>query len=151
MLTLYSLPVLSYTFLYHRTEITVGFRGAWKNIRNSIPKFKRANSAEEDEEEELGEDVHFRLMKQYKEVPDWWYLILLLLSLGLGMAGVWAWPTYSTPAVVIFGIILALIFMIPIGLVKGITGLEVTMNVLAQAIGGVITPGNPLAVNFFKM
>ncbi|CAA6657310.1 unnamed protein product [Spirodela intermedia] len=36
-------------------------------------------------------DVHARLMKNYKEVPEWWYLVLLLgsITLSLMMSFVW--------------------------------------------------------------
>lgn len=32
------------------------------------------------------EDVHMRLMKKYPEVPDWWYLVFLLLAVGMSLA-----------------------------------------------------------------
>lgn len=41
-------------------------------------------------------------------------------------------------------------FVIPIGIVAAMTGIEVTLNVLAEFIGGMIVEGNALAMNFFK-
>lgn len=35
------------------------------------------------------------------------------------------------------------------GIVKAVTGLEVTLNVLAEFIGGSWVPGNALAMNYF--
>jgi hypothetical protein len=46
------------------------------------------------------------------------------------------WQTYTSVAVVFYGIALCLLFVIPIGIIKAITGLEVTLNVLAEFIGG---------------
>jgi len=68
----------------------------------------------------------------------------------LGMTGIGAYDTHTSPAVVIFGIVLALIFVIPVGLVTSITGIQVTLNVIAEFIGGGFVKGNALSMNFFK-
>nr|WVH01952.1 OPT oligopeptide transporter protein [Naematelia aurantialba] len=135
---------ISYAFLYHRHEITLGFASLYQSIK------KRLGKGTEDVDD-LAEDIHYRLMKKYPEVPEWWYMIVLAVAAALGMAGVGAWPTYTSPAVVVFGVIMALIFIIPVGLIYAVTGIQVTMNVLAEFIGGSLVPGNALAMNYFKM
>ncbi|WVR08745.1 OPT family small oligopeptide transporter [Kwoniella sp. DSM 27419] len=132
---------VSYAFLFHRREITHGFKGLWRSIRRQ---------RQEEVEDDLSEDIHCRLMRSYSEVPEWWYLTVLAAAMACGMAGIGAWETYTNPAVVLFGIAMALIFIIPVGLVTAVTGLQVTMNVLAELIGGAWTPGNALAMNYFK-
>ncbi|ORY23933.1 OPT oligopeptide transporter protein-domain-containing protein [Naematelia encephala] len=135
---------ISYSFLYHRHEIALGFTSLGRAIKRKIGKTA-------DDVDDLAEDVHYRLMKRYPEVPEWWYLIVLCLAAALGMIGVGVYPTYTTPATVIFGIIMALIFIIPVGLIYAVTGIQVTMNVLAEFIGGSFVQGNALAMNYFKM
>ncbi|GJN74829.1 hypothetical protein PLIIFM63780_009012 [Purpureocillium lilacinum] len=54
------------------------------------------------------------------------------------------------PEVVLYGILLCLIFVIPVGVTVSMTGIEITLNVLAEFIGGMIVEGNALAMNFFK-
>lgn len=137
----------SYVLLYHRHEIAGGFKGFVRSFKKSLGR----GNIDEDEDLDLGEDIHYRLMQQYKEVPEWWYLCVLLAALGLGIAGVAAYDTGVTPAVVVFGIIMAFIAVVPIGLVKAVTGMEITLNVLAEFIGGSIIPGDALAMNYFKM
>ncbi|CZR56581.1 related to sexual differentiation process protein isp4 [Phialocephala subalpina] len=129
---------ISYAYLYHRHEIAMGFR----NLFNSFRKNK-------DTEYEYT-DVHNRLMAAYPEVPEWWYLITLVFAIALGCAAIGGWETYTTVGVVFYGIALCLVFVIPIGIIKAITGLEVTLNVLAEFIGGSWAEGNALAMNFFK-
>ena len=47
------------------------------------------------------------------------------------------------------GLALALIFIVPVGVIYAVTNQEVTLNVLAEFIGGVLFPGNALAMNMY--
>ncbi|KAI3539852.1 OPT oligopeptide transporter [Colletotrichum filicis] len=127
---------VSYAILYHRHDIALGFRSLWRS-------FKKEASTD-------FKDVHTRLMSNYPEVPEWWYLILNLAAIAFGVAAVAAWPTETSVGVVFFGIALALVFVIPTGIIFATTGMEVEFNVLAEFIGGAWEPGNALAMNFFK-
>ena len=137
-----TLAAISYVYLNHRHEIAYGFKSLWRVIRR-----RRVI----DEGEDIAQDVHFRLMQAYPEVPEWWYMVTLALAAVLGMVGVGAWPTHTSVAVVIYGIVMAVIAIIPVGLITAVTGIQVTMNVLAEFIGGVMVPGNAIALNYFKM
>ncbi|KAM7192197.1 OPT oligopeptide transporter domain containing protein [Rhypophila sp. PSN 637] len=53
-------------------------------------------------------------------------------------------------AVVLYGIALCLLFVVPIGIIAAMTGIEVTLNVIAEFIGGVWVEGNAIAMCFFK-
>ncbi|CAH0026087.1 unnamed protein product [Clonostachys rhizophaga] len=132
-----------YVVLFHCNEFVNNLRPLWLKIRR-----KKGNK------EETGhgyQDIHNRLMSAYKEVPGWWYLVTLLISAGFGWAGIAGWPTHTTLWVVPFGVLLAIIFMIPIGIINAMTGVHVTLNVLAEFIGGMWVEGNALAMNFFKL
>jgi len=83
-------------------------------------------------------------------VSEWWYFSVLVISIVFGVLGIALWPTYTSPAVVLYGILLCLIFVIPVGVTVSMTGIEITLNVLAEFIGGMIVEGNALAMNFFK-
>lgn len=79
-------------------------------------------------------DVHNRLMSVYPDVGEIWYFAILCFAILCGCLGVGLWETYTTPAVVIYGIILCAFCVIPVGIIRSITGLEVTMNVLAEFV-----------------
>lgn len=132
---------ITYGLLYHWAEVSLGMRDLISSFRPS----KR-------EEVEKGRvlDVHNRLMKKYKEVPEWWFMICLVLAIAVGAAGIGYWPTQTSPAVVLYGVALALIFVVPLGIIYAMTGFEVTLNVLAEFIGGAFVPGNALSMCFFK-
>lgn len=74
----------------------------------------------------------------------------MLIAIAFAIAGIAGFETYTSPGVVFYGLILCLIFVVPVGIVKAMTGLEVTLNVLAEFIGGSWVEGNALAMNYFK-
>ncbi|KAL4880727.1 OPT oligopeptide transporter protein-domain-containing protein [Aspergillus karnatakaensis] len=129
--------LVSYAILYHRKDIALGFR----SLFNSFKKNSQQNDFK---------DIHSRLMRKYREVPEWWYLILNAVAIGLGIASVAGWPTNTSVGVIFFGIALAIVFTIPTGIIYATTGIPVEYNVLAEFIGGAWQPGNALAMNFLK-
>ena len=137
---------LSYVFLYHRHDLVHGAKNMWRSVRST---FRRETKIESDEDD-LAEDIHYRLMKKYKEVPEWHYLIVLIVAAVIGMIGVGIYPTGTSPVVVIFGIIMPLIAMIPVGLIQAVTGIQVALNVLAEFIGGSFVQGNAVGLMYFK-
>lgn len=77
-------------------------------------------------------------------------MLCLVASIAFASGGIAGWQTYTTVGVVFYGIALCLIFVVPVGIIKAITGVEVTLNVLAEFIGGSWVAGNALAMNYFK-
>ncbi|PHH72196.1 hypothetical protein CDD80_4690 [Ophiocordyceps camponoti-rufipedis] len=129
---------LTYAALYHRHQIAMGFKALWRSLRRRQPP--RRHSL----------DVHSRLMAAYPEVPDWWYLACLVCAMAFGVAAIAAWNTHTSPVVVLYGLALCVVFVIPVGIIKAMTGIEVTLNVLAEFVGGSWVDGNALAMNYFK-
>lgn len=128
----------SYVFLFYRKDIVRGFRGVYRSFFK-----KHADEAVE-------EDVHYRLMQAYKEVPDWWYLVLLILPIAFGCAAVGGYPTHAPVGALFYGLIMPIIFIIPIGVIQAVTGIPVALNILADIIGGVITAGHANSLMYFK-
>ncbi|KAH8597809.1 OPT oligopeptide transporter [Bisporella sp. PMI_857] len=137
---------VTHVALFHRYEIVMGFKSLWRILR------RKKNTEAEDAAiaENEYKDVHNRLMSSYPEVSEWWYFAILIIAAAFGFAGVGGWPTYTTLGVVPYGVFLALVFVVPVGIIKAMTGIEVTLNVLAEFIGGMWVQGNALAMNFFK-
>jgi hypothetical protein len=78
---------ITHTILYHRREIITGFKTLISG-KSAFPGSK---------------DVHTRLRRGYREVPEYMYLGVLVISIALGAAGVGAFPTHTSPAVVLYG------------------------------------------------
>ncbi|CAK7274084.1 hypothetical protein SEPCBS57363_005979 [Sporothrix epigloea] len=151
-----------YVYLNHRYEVAMGMKNTWGYIRGSLTRLASKSAREQHKAEKLHrgdatgnasstyQDIHNRLMSVYPEVSELWYMCTLAAAVAFGVAGLAGWQTYTTPGVVFYGILLCIVFVIPIGIVTAISGVEVTLNVLAEFIGGAWSDGNALAMNYFK-
>ncbi|KAF6066485.1 OPT family small oligopeptide transporter [Candida albicans] len=79
-------------------------------------------------------DVHNRLMKAYKPVPEWWYLIVFLVFFGMSIATVRAWPTEMPVWGLVFALIIAIIFLLPVAIIYAKTNIAVGLNVVTEFI-----------------
>ncbi|KXT13426.1 hypothetical protein AC579_9906 [Pseudocercospora musae] len=97
-------------------------------------------------------DIHGRLMRAYRNVPWWWYVVLLAVCFAMSCVLVEVFNT-ELP---IYGVVLALlipaIYMVPCGIIQGITNVDANqLNVLSEFIGGYMFEGKPLANMVFKI
>ncbi|KAI0487444.1 OPT family small oligopeptide transporter [Xylaria cf. heliscus] len=94
------------------------------------------------------DDVHMHLMKKYKDSPDWWYLVLFIIMVGLSFAVCTAWPTGFPAWAYVVCIIIPIIWTIPIGIIQATTNIQIGLNVLTEFIIGYLLPGHPLAMMY---
>ncbi|MCJ1307038.1 hypothetical protein MMC25_000684 [Agyrium rufum] len=100
----------------------------------------------------LGEepDVHTKMMRKYKEVPEWWFGAVFLSVLGLALASVLAYDTHFAWWAFFIALFISLFFMIPIGMIQAITNQQLGLNVITEFIIGYMQPGRPVAMMMFK-
>ncbi|CAN6651578.1 oligopeptide transporter 1 [Trichomonascus vanleenenianus] len=96
------------------------------------------------------DDVHMRLIKRYKEVPDWWFAVCFVSFFTLAIVSVRAWHTELPVWTLILALALALGLLIPVAMIYALTNIEVGLNVITEFIIGYILPGKPLAAMMFK-
>lgn len=127
---------LSFASIIATLVHTVVFHG-----RDIIQQFKRKEKP----------DVHLRLMRQnYKNIPEWWYGIVFLGSFALSIATIRAWNTEMPVWSLIVALLIAIIFLLPVGIIYAKTNIAVGLNVVTEFIIGYMVPGKPLAMMFFK-
>ncbi|KAJ2983912.1 hypothetical protein NQ176_g342 [Zarea fungicola] len=127
--------------LFHWREIWTGLKQIWSSLRGA---------RDSDEEEHLSIDLHSRLMHAYKPVPSWWYAACGLGSVTLGLVGILHWPTGASPGAPFYGVWLAVIFLIPDGIIYAVTGISWSANLVAEWIGGAVSRGNAIDLVFLK-
>lgn len=100
-----------------------------------------------------GEDIHKRLMNNFREVPDWWYLATLVILIGLSFAAVCGWKddTQLPWWGLIVSLAITFVGFIPQGLLEGITNQHVGLNIITELVAGYIWPGKPIANMMVKL
>lgn len=128
-----------YSFLTDWVAIKKSCIDLWQSIKNP----RQSNYAGH-------KDVHSKMMSKYREVPDWWFLVILVISLVFGIIMVEHYPTNTPVWGIFFTIGINFIFLIPITLIYSVTGFSFGLNVLVELIVGYALPGNGTALNILK-
>ncbi|KAI0475209.1 oligopeptide transporter 2 [Xylariaceae sp. FL0804] len=90
------------------------------------------------------EDGHTRMMRRYKEVPEWWYAILFAIGFVISIVCVTAWPT-ETPWYAILAVTgIGALLTIPWVIIESIANTGISLNVIWQLLPGVWWAGSPL-------
>lgn len=98
-------------------------------------------------------DIHTKLMAKYKQVPEWWFVIILMANIA---ATLFACQYYNDQLQlpwwgVLLACALAFIFTLPIGIITAITNQTPGLNIMTEYIIGYIYPGYPVANMCFKV
>lgn len=93
-------------------------------------------------------DVHNREMAKYKEVPDWWFLIIFVGAIVVSIIWTQIYPV-DIPVWLVFLIIgVNLVFAVPLSFLSATTGTNLGLGSLVQIITGFLLPNNPNAFLF---
>ncbi|KAJ7638950.1 OPT oligopeptide transporter [Roridomyces roridus] len=84
-------------------------------------------------------DIHARLVSVYPQVPQWPFIIAIEV-----------WHTGFPVQYFILALVMAFVYIIPIGMIQAITNQQVGLNVITELIIGYARPGNGLNMMFFK-
>ncbi|KAI0079167.1 OPT oligopeptide transporter, partial [Panus rudis PR-1116 ss-1] len=99
-------------------------------------------------------DIHAQLMTRYRQVPEWWYASFLhnehSVTFAFACICVKVYPTQMPIWAVIVALIIALIYVIPVGMIQAVTNRQVGLNVITELIVGYMLPGKPVAMMMFK-
>ncbi|KAK9454020.1 OPT oligopeptide transporter protein-domain-containing protein [Dipodascopsis uninucleata] len=137
----------TYFVMYPFSMIYILLR-EWRPIRDSFIGFTQAlRRKSKGQVYDHYHDAHSVMMRSYKEVPDWWYLVLMLLSFVFGVIAV---ETYkSNTETPVYGIVVTILasvsFLVPFTIVRASTGYSLSISVLAEMIAGFMFPGNGTA------
>ncbi|KAM3306334.1 hypothetical protein P3S67_013204 [Capsicum chacoense] len=98
-------------------------------------------------------DIHTKLMRKYKHVPEWWFLSILLVNIA---ATVFIREYYKSQLQLPWwGVLLpcglAFFFTLPVGVITATTNQTPGLNVITEYIIGYLYPGYPVANMCFKV
>ncbi|TEB38095.1 OPT superfamily oligopeptide transporter [Coprinellus micaceus] len=92
----------------------------------------------------------FKKMKNYPEVPDWWYASAFCAFFALAIVAVEVWDTGVPVWALLLSVLLPVIYILPSGFIYAMTGCINPRTFLAQIIPGSLLAGQPLANMVFK-
>ncbi|XP_077248499.1 oligopeptide transporter 7-like [Tasmannia lanceolata] len=97
-------------------------------------------------------DVHTRLMSKYKQVPEWWFICILIVNIA---ATVFICEYFNDQLQLKWwGVMLAcaisIFFTLPIGIISATTNQQPGLNIITEYIIGYLYPGRPVANICFK-
>ncbi|KAG1878964.1 OPT oligopeptide transporter protein-domain-containing protein [Suillus subluteus] len=95
-------------------------------------------------------DIHARLMSKYKQVPEWWYMIVFVVMFVIGVISIELWHTEFPVWAFVLSLTIAFFYIIPIGMIQAITNQQVGLNVVTELVVGYALPGRPIAMMMFK-
>lgn len=87
-------------------------------------------------------DIHSRMMAKYPEAPDWWFILVFIVTVVIAIICVEVYPL-NVPVWFLFVIIgLSLAFMAPLLVLQAVTGCNFGLLYLMIIIAGYCLPGN---------
>ncbi|CAI8618004.1 unnamed protein product [Vicia faba] len=98
------------------------------------------------------EDIHTKLMKNYKDIPSWWFYLLLGVTLVVSLL-ICIFLNHEIQMPwwgLLFASALAFMFTLPISIITATTNQTPGLNIITEYIFGIIYPGRPIANVCFK-
>ncbi|XP_021776231.1 oligopeptide transporter 4-like [Chenopodium quinoa] len=99
------------------------------------------------------EDIHTKLMKNYKDIPAWWFYALLGLTITISfLLSIFLKDQVQIPWwALLFACGIAFIFTLPISIITATTNVTPGLNIITEYVMGLILPGKPIANVCFKV
>ncbi|KAK9384417.1 OPT oligopeptide transporter protein-domain-containing protein [Lipomyces mesembrius] len=123
----------------------------WRGLLDSAKEFWKGLRYRKSAFEDRKYDIFSKKMSKYKEVPDWCYLLVTVISFVLAVISLVIYPTNTKWWGLLIVALVDAVCLIPLGIIQGITGYQVGLWMLPEIIAGYLFPGNGVANLIFKM
>ncbi|KZV85364.1 OPT superfamily oligopeptide transporter [Exidia glandulosa HHB12029] len=141
----YAVSQLAYNLSLGASIVHI-FLWNWKDLKSAFGKFNFMRNVHDID------DPHYIEMKKYKEVPQWWYLSLFLVSLGVGIGCSYSAKIVLMPAwsIIVFTILSAFLAVF-LGFITATTGFSISIKYGIQILAAFIHPGEPITVMYANL
>ncbi|CAG8566806.1 12963_t:CDS:2 [Ambispora gerdemannii] len=95
--------------------------------------------------------IHVNMMRAYPKVPIKWYTLIFCLSLIMACAFTVLEPTALPMWGLFAALVMALIGILPVGVIQAMTNYQIGLNIISEMIAGYIFPGEQVANVTFKV
>lgn len=99
------------------------------------------------------EDIHTRLMRKYKDIPSWWFYVLLAITFVISLfLCIFLNKQVQMPWWgLLFASAIAFVFTLPVSIITATTNQTPGLNIITEYIMGIVYPGRPIANVCFKV
>ncbi|KAL9238500.1 hypothetical protein vseg_012913 [Gypsophila vaccaria] len=99
------------------------------------------------------EDIHTKLMRNYEDIPSWWFYLLLTVTITISfLLAIFLKDEVQIPWwALLFACVIAFIFTLPISIITATTNQTPGLNIITEYVMGIILPGRPIANVCFKV
>ncbi|CAI5759300.1 unnamed protein product [Candida verbasci] len=137
-----------FAILYHFITEWESMKSAFVNVFNSlVDVFKLSDK---NPYGRYMDDPHCKMMSKYEDVPDLWFVLILLISTLFAFAVVLLYPVETPIYGILFVIFINFVFLIPITSIASVSGFSFGLNVLVELIVGYTIPNSGLALITLK-
>jgi OPT family oligopeptide transporter len=144
-----------HVFLWNRdaikNSVTVDFSKLRSYVSNPGLIWKKQPKQAMSEEELDQLDPHYRKMLAYDEVPNFWYLGVLVVSIIVALVCIYALDSTLPWWGFLIATLLSFLGTLFFGALSGVIGFTVPITNVIQLIGGYLHPGKPVANMYFVL
>jgi len=97
------------------------------------------------------DDPHYQKMKIYKEISNWWYLVVFVIMAAIAIGTSYAADSGLPWWALIVALIFAWFFVPVIGTLYATVGYAPSIENMVQMLGGALVPGRPVANMYFTL
>lgn len=90
------------------------------------------------------DDIHMKLMRQYPEVPNWWYYCLGTMCFVMAVVAIEVFHTGLPVWGYLLCVLIPFIYVLPAAFIYAMTNQLVAINLLAELIPGYLFSGKPI-------
>jgi OPT family small oligopeptide transporter len=138
-----SLFITGANFIYYTFSIVYVFTKYWRAIKKAFVGIV-VNTWRRQSIYTGFTDGQTRMMRKYKEVPEWWYGCIFAFGFAVSIISLTVWPT-QTPWWSILGVTaIGALLTVPWVIIESIASTGIELNVIWQVLPGVWFPGRPL-------
>ncbi|MCJ1411801.1 hypothetical protein MMC19_005893 [Ptychographa xylographoides] len=148
----------THMFLWNYNDISTAWGFAsYSNIKSIFRpsswnyRFWKSGSDVGTAEEDGINDPHYALMRVYKDAPNWWYGLVLIFSIIVGLICLYSADSTLPWWAFLIACALSSICILFFGAQYAITGFQFIIQPIIQMIGGYLHPGYPVANMYFTL
>jgi len=90
------------------------------------------------------DDIHMKLMRNYPEVPDWWFATLFVACFIFAVVCIEIYKTELPVWGYLLCVLLPALYLLPAAFIYAMTNQQIAINLIAELIPGFVFQGQPI-------